>query len=194
MLTRIGLPNSLIWFMMRHAYSASSSEANSQKPKLWCVWEMRSLGRWTFTRAGRAGEGAAVSGHALTRGSWTEVVGAHRRGQPGGGVDERARGSARPPGSPKGSAGRARGRTWSMSSQIRVSVHRSSRLPCRQAEREGERGKLQLMASGQRARAVSRQTDGEGARAGTDEVDGRLLVAVRLVGGARHGCGRGRAG
>lgn len=31
--TRIGLPKSLIWFMMRQAYSASSSVANSQKPK-----------------------------------------------------------------------------------------------------------------------------------------------------------------
>ncbi len=53
LLTRIGLPNSLIWFMILHAYSASSSVMNSQNPKPWCDWETRSLGRWTLARSRR---------------------------------------------------------------------------------------------------------------------------------------------
>jgi len=47
--TRIGLPHSLIWFMILHAYSASSSVRNSQKPYPWCVMDTRSFGKCTFT-------------------------------------------------------------------------------------------------------------------------------------------------
>lgn len=45
----MGLPHNFIWFIILHAYSASSSVKNSQKPYPWWAIEIRSFGRCTFT-------------------------------------------------------------------------------------------------------------------------------------------------
>lgn len=76
MLTLMGLPNNLIWFMILHAYSASSSVRNSQNPYPWCVIEMRSLGRWTLAGRGRRTSSAvSMRGRKARDGGRTDWTG-----------------------------------------------------------------------------------------------------------------------